>query len=234
MTYRVVLLKCGPNIVQVIYVIRQATNMSLYEAKMLIDNTPQVIKGQLPYDVAVNIKKEIEGNKGEAIIEEDSLLEAYNIPSTNDSDEPAEYSVILVNAGKKVLEVKQFIRRLMYIADDRLEIIVNKPNQRVISYIKYYEAHCIVSDLKDLGATAIIEKSEPRNYMVIIDKPNYSRLPEIIYIVDGKVNPDGLEIRDFVECIPYTVRYNLTLSDAEEFARKLKALGCKVRVIQEH
>ena len=58
--FDVELVSCGANKINVIKVVRSATELGLKEAKALVDGAPNVVKEQLPKDDAEKLKKELE------------------------------------------------------------------------------------------------------------------------------------------------------------------------------
>jgi large subunit ribosomal protein L7/L12 len=58
--FDVELISCGSNKINVIKVVRAATELGLKEAKALVDEAPSIIKEQLPKDDADKLKKELE------------------------------------------------------------------------------------------------------------------------------------------------------------------------------
>lgn len=58
--FDVELISCGANKINVIKVVRSATELGLKEAKALVDSAPSIIKDQLPKADADKLKKELE------------------------------------------------------------------------------------------------------------------------------------------------------------------------------
>ena len=58
--FDVELVSCGSNKINVIKVVRAATDLGLKEAKALVDGAPNLIKEQIPKDDAEKLKKELE------------------------------------------------------------------------------------------------------------------------------------------------------------------------------
>jgi ribosomal protein L7/L12 len=198
-TYDVILTTVGDHRMLVLKTVRQATGLSLDDAKALVEAAPERVKGGLASAEAIELKKRLEQagatvalRQGGRLLDEQRWQAAADQFTPIGHDQRATtYDVILTTVGDHLILVLKTVRQATGLSLDDSKALVEAAPERVKGGLALAEATELKKRLEQAGATVAVRRG---GRLLDEQQPEPRTLQVGQWVLSVDFSPDGIRL----------------------------------------
>ena len=163
--YDVVITSIGISKLSVVHVVKEVANLSLKEAKELVEGAPEKVVRGVSLEIANDVLNKLKNAGASAEIVQ------VNAPITHQASAVASFDVILTSAGTSKLNTIKVVRELTGLLLNGAKTIVEGAPSKLLSNVTQQTAEHALRELSAVGAQAQIVPLTPTGATPVVPPP---------------------------------------------------------------